>query len=278
MEIRMSVSLASIDPVAVAEEVCRVVAASAALAWRSVSGESLDHRRASLSSQVGVDALAIARYAYSGAPVAAFDGDLRALEQALVRLVSLLHIPPASQHQVEDLDAVTEALGGGTSRLAIPLDNQVNLALAGAWMRLRLERNEPITSTQLALAGGVSEDRVRAAIRSGQLPSTMKRPAVISASAARAWLSAREIKGFSMTTKVVEVGTAWVGLAYSPWYREWGRVTRTYGTREEAEDAVARAADPDPTDTPYTWGPDPDQLGWRVPYRLGALGDQVALR
>ncbi len=274
----MAISLKSIDPVQVAEEVCGIVGRGADAGWQVVAGTPLDLQKVSIDGPLGRDALAVARYAQSGPPVAGFEGARDDLLKALVRVVTALHVPLASRHQLEDLDAVLETLGGNTGRLAIPLDDEVNVALAGAWVRLLLERNEPITAPQLALAGGVSEDRVRAAIRSGQLPTlTGVRPAVIAASSARVWLSAREVAGFSPATKIVEVEAGWVGLVYAVWHSEWGRVTRIYPTREQVEDALARAAAPDPSDTPHRWDADPEKMGWRIPIRRGRLGDEVAL-
>lgn len=271
--------ITSLEPDAFADRVCGEVMSGAEWLWRLATGdEQLGARDVARGSELWRSAVAVACYAQTGVPGREFAEDLPDPQAALTQVVTALYVPLGSRHQVEDFDERMGQLGGGTKRMAIPLDEPVNAILAAAVARLQIECHQPTNPTQLALLASVSEDTVRADIRKGLLESEGIRPKLVPAWSARQWLRDRGVAGYALRHKVEPAGGGWVGLVYSPWHREWGRMTKVYPTERRAENALERAMRPDATGAVYSWVEDPEGLGWRVPQlqtRTG--GDPIVL-
>ena len=74
----------------------------------------------------------------------------------------------------------------------------IGLVLFAAKARLHLADNAAISARQLGALGGCTQDHVRLLVRRGEIAGTRTgRDVMIRASAARRWLRAREVPGFS---------------------------------------------------------------------------------
>lgn len=276
----MTTRITSLEPDAFADQVCAEVMNGAEYLWRLATGDAQLGRRLGAverDSELWRSAVAVACYAQTGSPGPEFAEDLPDPEIALTQVVTALYVPLGSRHQLEDFDDAMSKLGGGTKRMAIPLDEPINAILAAAVARLQIACHQPTNPTQLALLASISEDTVRADIRKGLLESEGVRPRLVPASSARTWLSERGVAGYTVRHKVEQASGGWVGLVFSPWHREWGRVTKVYPTERRAVNALAKAMAPDTPGAVYSWVPDPEGLGWRVPSVSSRLGDRIVL-
>jgi hypothetical protein len=163
-------------------------------------------------SELWRSAVAIACYAQTGIPGPEFAENLPDPETALTQVVTALYVPIGSNHLIEDFDDAMGELGGGTKRMAIPLDEPINVILAGGGDAARVAR--------LDLRGHGPRRHPQ-----GHLESELM---------ARGGGLLGAPQGRAGEGRVV-------GLVFSPWHREWGRMTKVYATERRAVNALERA-------------------------------------
>jgi hypothetical protein len=161
--------LASLDPHAVAVEVCaelvaRIQAAAEPLRPAKVILSDEDPTRLAQRSEIGLAVAALVRYAKWG-------GDAVLARALLAEVSSTLGVDPDRE----------------------PLSNPLGLALIAAQGRVRLARGKAVTAREIAVLGGVDPKALRLLVRRGELEAAEREGGelLFSARAAREWLEGR---------------------------------------------------------------------------------------
>lgn len=139
------------------------------------------------ASDLALTMRALTEYAQRGLPVWDWT-DTGMVADGLLSAISALYGSP---------------LGDLTGTAADPSDvdvdpsDPVNVALAAAGARLRVDTGAPVTARDVGVLAGISGQGVRRYVRSGELAASDGRPQLIAAEEAARWLGARGVPGFA---------------------------------------------------------------------------------
>lgn len=191
--------LHELDPTAVAGEVCeRILRHLGRLAFvitptaecvpvaRQADGSSRAATAEDLAtgSDIGLTVQALTEYAQKGAPVWDWE-DAGMASDGCLSVMSALYTCAGSS-----------GVGGGIADLedSVEADDEVGVVILAALARIRIDQRKPVALRELAVLSGLSLRQVQHLAKQGEIAAIAD--GRVSASHARAWLSARAVPGF----------------------------------------------------------------------------------